>query len=324
MIAATIVITGQVHAQWGYGQAPEPSLFEKFVLPLAGAAVGGVFGNVINFYGGKLINALSSEPPPKQTSQQQNQQQQQSVQNLSLAQYNIPVNSAGMLDAVYQPAPPPVPQNVSAVTGVMYILERLRSDYSVAETIQPQLGVAPTFQSNEAFAIRYTSNQPGVVVVMNVDALQKTAYLGTFVVSPGAEMRFPEQVGKGMRLDNNVGLETYQMLFMACLPPQMANQPDVIARKGKIPECGPTALAEQTIMLAQKGRRTKGTYNEVLQQADGTKNVVLSVAPYQKGDITTTTFTINHVPALAEQQPQHWQSPPALPSQTQSSVTGTL
>jgi hypothetical protein len=242
--------------------------------------------------------------------------------NQQPVQFNIAANTAGMMPAVFQPAPPPITPTVSAVAGVMYAIDRLNNDYSLRETITPQAGVSPTFQSREKFAIRYTSNQPGVVVIMNVDAQQKTFYLGTFVVAAGADFRFPQQTNKAMVLDDNVGLETYQMLFMACLPPQMANQPDVVARKWQIPECGPTAQAEQTILAAQKGRRSKGTYSEALQQADGTSNVVMSYAPYQKGDVTTTTFTINHVPPLT--QPQGLQLVPQSPTQSPSDITGII
>jgi hypothetical protein len=248
MAVTSLLILGQARAQYGYPM-PEQSFFEKFLLPVAGAAVGGLLGSVMTHVGGKLLSSFMSSDkappvsPPLPPSDLPSQ----------AAQYNVPANNAGMMNAVYQPAPPPIPQNVGAVTGVMYAIDRLNSDYSIRETISPQAGVSPTFESREKFAIRYTSNQPGVVVIMNVDALQKTFYLGTFVVSPGADMRFPAETNKGMVLDDNVGLETYQMLFMACLPPEMANQPDVIARKGQIPECGPTAQAEQSIMLAQKG-----------------------------------------------------------------------
>ena len=328
LIAVTsLLILGQARAQYGYPM-PEQSLFDKFVIPVVGAAVGGFFGSVIQHVGGKLFSAFTS-PEKTPTAQQLQPPQAQGYTNQQPVQYNVPANSAGMMNAVYQPAPPPITPNVAAVTGVMYAIDRLNSDYSIRETISPQAGVAPTFESREKFAIRYTSNQPGVVVIMNVDALQKTFYLGTFVVSPGADMRFPEESNKGMALDDNVGLETYQMLFMACLPPEMGNQPDVIARKGQIPECGPTAQAEQTIMNAQKGRRTKGTYNEALPQADGARKVVLSVAPYQKGDITVTTFTINHVPPGTQQpaqQQQQWPSqitPPAS-AQPQPGVTGAI
>lgn len=328
LIAVTsLVILGQAQAQYGYQAPPQQSFLEQFALPLVGQALGGVAGSVIQYFGGKLISALSA--PEKATPVEQvKTSQTQGYPNQQPVQYNVPANNAGMMNAVYQPAPPPITQNVGAVTGVMYAIDRLNSDYSIRETISPQAGVSPTFASREKFAIRYTSNQPGVVVIMNVDALQKTFYLGTFVVSPGADMRFPAETNKGMVLDDNVGLETYQMLFMACLPPEMANQPDVIARKGQIPECGPTAQAEQTIMLAQKGRRTKGTYSEALPQADGARKVVLSVAPYQKGDVTVTTFTINHVPTAMQQplQQQQWPSqimPPA-PAQPQPGVTGTI
>lgn len=322
---------GQAHAQLdnyqGY-QQPKPSFFEQFVLPAVGMALGGVFGNFVGSLGGKLVSSLLSgpnPPPPQQQQYSSNQQQPQPAapSYQQPAQYNIPANSAGMMNAVYAPAPPPIPQNGSIVTGVMYVIDRLNSDYSIAETVSPQLGVAPTFQSREKFAIRYTSNLPGVVVIMNVDALQKTFYLGTFVVQPGVEMRFPEQRNKGMVLDDNVGLETYQMLFMACLPPQMANQPDVMARKGLIPECGTTAQAEQAVLFAQRGRKAKGTYNEVLQQADGTRNVVLSAAPYEKGDVTTTTFTINHVVPVGQQQPSQWKPVPTLPA-AQPQTSGSI
>jgi hypothetical protein len=330
LIAVTsLVILGQAQAQYGMYQAPpEKSFLEQFALPLVGQALGGVAGSVIQYFGGKLISALSAPEKAAPVEQVIKPPQAQGFPNQQPVQYNVPVNNAGMMNAVYQPAPPPITQNVGAVTGVMYAIDRLNSDYSIRETISPQAGVSPTFESREKFAIRYTSNQPGVVVIMNVDALQKTFYLGTFVVSPGADMRFPAETNKGMVLDDNVGLETYQMLFMACLPPEMTNQPDVIARKGQIPECGPTAQAEQTIMLAQKGRRTKGTYSEALPQADGARKVVLSVAPYQKGDVTVTTFTINHVPPVMQQplQQQQWPSqimPPA-PAQPQPGATGTI
>lgn len=330
LIAVTsLVILGQAQAQYGYQAPPEKSFLVQFVLPLVGQALGGVAGSVIQYVGGKLISALSA-PEKAAPVEQVKTPQAEGYPNQQHVQYNVPANNTGIMNAVYQPAPPPITQNVGAVTGVMYAIDRLNSDYSIRETISPQVGVSPTFASRERFAIRYTSNQPGVVVIMNVDALQKTFYLGTFVVSPGADMRFPAETNKGMVLDDNVGLETYQMLFMACLPPEMANQPDVIARKGQIPECGPTAQAEQTIMLAQKGRRTKGTYSEALPQADGARKVVLSVAPYQKGDVTVTTFTINHVPPVMQQplqqQQQQWPSqimPPA-PAQPQPGVTGTI
>jgi hypothetical protein len=322
-VIASQLSLGVAHAQYfGYTPPPEQSLFEKFFLPVIGAAVGGIFGGVINMYGGKLISHLSSDessvkPPPASPQRQP----------LQPAQYNIPSNEVGMMNTVYQPPAPTIPKDVKAVTGVMYVIDRLNSDYSIREIVTPQQGVAPTFESREKFAIRYTSNLPGVVVIMNVDALQKTSYLGTFVVTPGMEMRFPAETNKGMVLDDNVGLEAYQMLFMACLPPQMANQPDVMARKGQIPECGATDKAEQTILSTQMGRKAKGTFNEAIQQSDGTKNVMLSVAPYEKGDVTTTTFTINHILPRSQQQQQSFPLAPQAPmpsQQPQSGVTGTI
>ena len=191
--------------------------------------------------------------------------------------------------------------NLKPATGVVYVVDRLASDFSVRESITPLADAPPVFQSRERFAIRYTSNAPGVVVIMNVDALKNTAYLGTFVIQPGVEARFPET--DGMMLDDVTGLETYQMVFMACVPPQLANQPDVVARRGQIPECGSTAQAEKAIQSALNGKRTKGTTNMALKQADGSNKAMLSMTDYQKGDVTSTTFTLQHVPATAAQAP---------------------
>ncbi|TXH86981.1 MAG: hypothetical protein E6Q78_15655 [Rhodoferax sp.] len=309
-VVAGALVAGTTHAQWEMYQTPQPSFFERYILPAVGAGVGGIFGNLIVAVGSKLISAV--------TNRLEQGANPSAVQ--APPQYNLPANAVQATNAVYIPPPPPVPSQVGMVTGVMYAIDRLGPDYSVRETIIPQLGVSPVFQSREKFAIRYTSNLPGVVVIMNVDSIQKTSYLGTFVVQPGAEMRFPQQRDKGMVLDDITGLETYQMLFMACLPTQMLNQPDVAALRGQIPDCGSTSQAEQNVLYAQKGRRAKGTYNEVMQQPDGTRNVVLSAAPYEKGDVTTTTFTINHVPA-GGQSNQQWQ---ATPQVQQQSVSGQL
>lgn len=302
---------GAAHAQWDTYQSPQPSFFERFVLPAVGAGVGGIFGNLIVTVGSKLVSAVANKLEQGSTSTSAQQP----------VQYNVPANAISTTSAVYIPPPPPITSQVGMVTGVMYAIDRLGPDYSVRETISPQKGVSPVFQSREKFAIRYTSNLPGVVVITNVDAIQKTSYLGTFVVQPGAEMRFPQQRDKAMVLDDTTGLETYQMYFMACLPTQMLNQPDVAALRGQIPDCGSTAQAEQSVLYAQKGRRAKGTYNEVMQQPDGSRNVVLSAAPYEKGDVTTTTFTINHVPAANVSNQQQWQTPPAA---QQQNVTGQL
>lgn len=334
ILIASMVSLGPVQAQYyGVSPPPEQSLVERFFLPVVGTAVGGIFGGVINLYGGKLIRHLSTDQPQAPAAGQQ----LQSPPTQSM-QYNVPANNIGMTNAVYQPPPPLIPKDGGSVTGVMYVIDRLNPDYSLREIVTPQQGVAPIFASREKFAIRYTSNLPGVVVITNVDALQKTYYLGTFVIKPGMEMRFPAETNKGMVLDDNVGLETYQMLFMACLPAQFRNQPDVMKQRDKIPECGTTTQAEQTILLAQKGRTAKGTYSEALTQADGNRNVMLSIAPYERGDVTTTTFTIQHVPALVQPpfqyqpqpqpqlQPQQQFLPPmTAPAQpSQPGVTGTI
>lgn len=296
---------------------PKSPLVAMYLAPMVFQKVGGFFGEVIDVGWNKLkgtLPATATPPAPADPSAAQ------------LAQYNMPANPAGMMNAVFIPPPPPIPTNATTATGVMYAIDRINPDNSVRETITPQAGVSPSFESRERFAIRYTSNLPGVVLIMNVDALHKTAYLGTFVVRPGAEMRFPEAANRGMALDDNVGLETYQMFFMACLPPGLAAQPDAAAIKGLVPDCGSQAQAEQSIVLANKGRRTKGTYNEALQQADGASKVVLSMAPYEKGDVTVTTFTFNHV-APGSSAPQALPAPPAQPApppQPEPGVTGRV
>ena len=266
------------------------------LVPIATQTFGGVFGAVVNFGLQKLQNALNSGTNTLPTPPAQQQ-----------TQYNVSANNN--VTSAYIP-PPPVSQNATVSSGVMYVIDRLNSDYTIRETITPQAGISPTFQSGEKFSVRYVSNMPGVVVFYNVDALQKQSYLGTFVVKPGYEMRFPEASNKAMVLDNNVGLETYQMYFMACLPSEYANLPDVISRKGQIPECGTRSQAEQAILTAQKGRVAKGAYSEALQDAEGNTKVVLSSAPYEKGDVITTTFTMNHVSPDAGYQ----SAPPASPN----------
>lgn len=282
-------------------RAKSPLLLQV-VLPAATSVFGNLAFRFFNWFGEKIstsvVNAVEGNPSPASTN--------------AAAQANMPANAGELMKAVYIPPPSVVPQNLKAATGIVYALDRLAPDYSLVETITPQAGVSPTFQSWEKFAIRYTSNAPGVVVIINVDALQKLSYLGTFVIRPGVEMRFPQAGNKAMVLDDNTGLETYQMFFMACLPPQFANMPDVMARRGQIPECGSTALAEQAIQLAMRSRRAKGTFSEALVEADGSSRAVLSVSPYEHGDVTATTFTVNHVaPAVRQGVPM---VPQTLPS----------
>jgi hypothetical protein len=291
-------------------QAKSPLLLQV-VLPAATTVVGNLAHRFFNWLGEKLTTAAISVVDGSSA---------QGASN-STSQANLVANTSALSRTVYIPPPPVIPSNLRAATGIVYAIDRLGSDYSLMETVTPQSGVAPTFQSREKFAIRYTSNAPGVVVILNVDALQKTSYLGTFLIQPGKESRFPQALNKAMVLDDSVGLETYQMFFMACLPAQFAHMPDVIARRGQIPECGSTNQAEQLIQQAVNVRRAKGTFSEALLEADGSSKAVLSVSPYEYGDITVTTFTINHVgPAQRQEAPG---PAPALPS-TQPGVTGRI
>lgn len=290
-----LTMVGPTHAQTdpqpSYNNQPNSShrpknpLVAMYLIPMVAQKVGGLLGDAIEGGLTMLKNSFSSNSSA-------NKQDLTLLPLEGQAQLNLPANSE---NGGFIPAPPPITQEVKAVAGVLYLIDRLNPDSSVRETISPQIGVSPAFQSGERFAVRYTSNFPGVVVFLNIDAQKKTSYLGTFVVKNGVEMRFPEPINKGMRLDDNIGSETYQMLFVACIPPNLSNQLEVAELQGKIPNCGTISQAEQTVMLAQKGRRTKGTYSEALQQADGTNKVVLSVAPYEKGDVTVTTFSLDHI-----------------------------
>jgi hypothetical protein len=208
-------------------------------------------------------------------------------------QANMPVSFAGVPSNAVAPTPAPIPPGVTTASGVLYSIDRLDDNYLVRETIQAQPGVLPIFASGERFVIRYTSNLPGVVVIENIDARGVKAYLGTFVVQAGTEHRFPET--KAMRLDNNIGTETYQLNFMPCLAQDYATRSDVMALQGKIPMCGSTQQAAQMIARSKGSSRAKGTFNEALQLADGSSGVVFSAAPYQNGDVLVTTFYLNHV-----------------------------
>ena len=281
-------------------RAKSPALVAQIILPAATSMLGNLAYRFFNWLGEKIATSAVSAVENKPTS----------LSASTVSQANLPANAGQMLRAVYIPPAPAIPQNVKAATGIIYGLDRLAPDYSLIETITPQAGVSPTFQSREKFAIRYMSNAPGVVVIINVDSLQKTSYLGTFVIQPGVEMRFPQAGNKAMVLDDTIGLEAYQMFFMACLPSQFANMPDVIARRGQIPECGSTVQVEQAIQLAMNSRRAKGTFSEALMESDGSSKAVLSMAPYEFGDITATTFTINHVaPTVRQEAPQLPQTP---------------
>lgn len=295
LMAATLAaVAGPARAQ--SDARPKNPIVVGYLAPLAGQFVGGLFGRALDWLNRRIDGALPAGAAAEPA--------QGGAAPLPALPPNMPADADRLAGLGYVPPPPTLTAGpVRMATGVLYAIDRLNADYSIRETINLQAGVVPSLASREKFAIRYTSNLPGVVVILNVDALRKTAYLGSFLVRPGVEMRFPEQAGQAMVLDDTIGLETYQMLFMPCLPPALAGQPDAARLQGLIPACGSTVQAEQAIVLAQRSRRAKGTYSEALPLADGSSPVVFSAAPYEKGDVVATTFTIDHTAAVAAPAP---------------------
>lgn len=173
--------------------------------------------------------------------------------------------------------------------SVIYTVNRLDPHtYTAAGQLDLTHG-APTLHTGDVFAIEYSTNVSGQVLIDNIDSQGQRSGLGTYTVLSGHDNRIP--VTKGIKLVGTTGTETFKLYFYPCLATDASGRPDPAAASASLPPC-PTAPSPKLLQASKGLVAAKSAIN--LDSPDPTI-AVSAVADYQTSDVAENDFQIQHL-----------------------------
>lgn len=199
--------------------------------------------------------------------------------------------------AVASAAPAAASMPLPAASGdvapsIIYAVDRLDPrNYAVLEALEVARA-RPVLKTGDTFALRFATNLPGQVRIENVDSQGVRAPLGVYNVLPGQDNRIPRT--RGIQLAGSTGLETFNLDFYPCLPPEAATLRGYAVYKDALPPCGSGAFEPPGVQVAMRGVvRTRAAVNLEL---DDPKMVVAALPDFKPRDIVHQSFTLQHDP----------------------------
>lgn len=173
--------------------------------------------------------------------------------------------------------------------SVIYTVNRLDPrNYTATGQLDLTHGT-PTLHTGDVFAIEYSTNVSGQVLIDNIDSQGQRSGLGTYTVLSGHDNRIP--VTKGIKLVGTTGTETFKLYFYPCLATDASGRPDPAAASASLPLC-PTAPSPKLLQASKGLVAAKSAVN--LDSPDPTI-AVSAVADYQTSDVAENDFQIQHL-----------------------------
>ncbi len=203
----------------------------------------------------------------------------------------VPVAAADAAASASGAAPLPQAALPGVTPSILYALDRLDPQSFAAQAPLDVTGKRPVLKTGDAFALRFATNLPGQVRIENVDAQGVRSPLGVYNVLPGQDNRIPRT--KGIQLAGSTGVETFNLDFYPCLPPEAAGLRGYAVYKDALPPCGSGAFDHAAgVQVAMRGVvRTRAAVN--LELGDP-KMVVAALPDFKPLDIVHQSFTLLH------------------------------
>lgn len=173
--------------------------------------------------------------------------------------------------------------------SVIYTVNRLDPHTYTATGQLDLTHGTPTLHTGDVFAIEYSTNVSGQVLIDNIDSQGQRSGLGTYTVLSGHDNRIP--VTKGIKLVGTTGTETFKLYFYPCLATDASGRPDPAAASASLPPC-PTAPSPKLLQASKGLVAAKSAIN--LDSPDPTI-AVSAVADYQTSDVAENDFQIQHL-----------------------------